>query len=288
MIKKLSMFALALAFSATLQAKVTKNQLPYVHYINLLVQVTEEIQLDIGAQLRIPRDAEGPMPAVIILHSSGGVDSTGAFYAKRLNKAGFATLELDMWGGRGLTGGTSDRPSSPHETLADAYTALAYLAQRPDIDANKIAVMGFSWGGIVSLLTATQQYDAIANLPFKFAAHIAHYPVCYGYNNIPGFEFQNLTGAPVLIQSAELDGYDFPGACPFMVSQIPQMDQQYVEVVEYQGVQHTWDRLEPAIVIEDPFANLGQGGEVQLAPDTYTARKSRRKVVRFLKNVFAD
>jgi uncharacterized protein len=286
MLKKLLLCSLLMT-SVYVEAKEAKQQLPHINYVNLPVQINESVSLDIGAQLRIPRNLTEPAPAVILLHSSGGVDSTGQFYAKKFNKHGIVTLEVDMWGGRGLAGGGSDRPSSPHETLADAYTALAYLAQRPDVDPTKIAIMGFSWGGVVSMLTATNQFDSAANLPFKFAAHIAHYPICYGYNQIPGFEFNNLTGAPVLIQSAELDGYDYPGACPVMVSQIPAADQALVEVVQYEGVQHTWDRLEPEIVVEDPFSNLGAGGLVTLSPDTKTAKKSRRKALRFLQSVFS-
>jgi len=286
--KKLLFVLFVMVCSFAAQAKVAKEQLPFINYVNLPVELAPGVQINTAAQLRIPRDAEGPLPAVIILHTTAGIDSTGRFYAKRLNKAGIATLELDLWGGRGLSGGATSRPEAPQQTLPDAYTALAYLAQRPDIDANKIGIMGFSWGAVVTMLTATKQYDDLAGLPFKFAAHVAHYPICYGYNNVPGFEFQNLTGAPVLIQSAELDQYDFPGACPLMVSQIPEADQALVEVIEYPGVYHTWDRLEPEIEVFDPVAYLGVGGMVTLAPDKKTARKSRRKAVKFFQNVFSD
>ncbi|NVK25492.1 MAG: dienelactone hydrolase family protein [Gammaproteobacteria bacterium] len=195
-------------------------------------------------------------------------------------------MEVDLWGGRGLTGGSADRPEAPHETLPDAYSALVYLAQHPSIDADKIALMGFSWGGVVSMLTATNAIDSAFNLPFRFAAHIAHYPVCYAYNQIPGFDFSNLTGAPVLIQTAELDDYDFPGACELMVSQIPESDQQVVTVIEYPDVYHTWDRLEPKLIVEDPASHVGQGGLVTLSPDLETAKKSRRKAVKFLQATF--
>jgi len=267
-----------------------KHEWPHVNYINLPVQIKvgkdAGTTVNIGGQLRVPQGAEAPAPAVIILHSTGGIDSTGNYYARRLNRQGIATLELDMWGGRGLSGGANGRPASPHETLADAYTALAYLAQRPDIDATRIGLMGFSWGGVVSMLTATQQYDQIANLPFKFAGHVAHYPLCYGYNVVPGFEFGNLTGAPVLIQSAELDQYEYPGACDSLKANLSEEDQQHVEVVEHQGVHHTWDRLEREKTIFDPFAHAGQGGEVLLKADRNAARKSRRNVVRFFRDIF--
>jgi hypothetical protein len=42
------------------------------------------------------------VPAVLILHGSGGIDGRGAYYAKALQDAGIATLEITMFapGGR--------------------------------------------------------------------------------------------------------------------------------------------------------------------------------------------
>jgi hypothetical protein len=44
---------------------------------------------------------EEPLPTskdtVLILHGSGGVDGRGAFYAKALQEAGIATLEITMF-----------------------------------------------------------------------------------------------------------------------------------------------------------------------------------------------
>ncbi|NVK25493.1 MAG: hypothetical protein HWE10_11240 [Gammaproteobacteria bacterium] len=60
------------------------DQLPHVNYVNLPVQLSAENTLNVGAQLRIPRDVNAPIPAVIILHNSAGIDSTGSFYAKNL------------------------------------------------------------------------------------------------------------------------------------------------------------------------------------------------------------
>ena len=90
--KRPLLFASALLLSLSVNAKVLNQQLPHIHYVNLPVQVNEDTQLDIGAQLRIPRNIEGPMPAVVVLHASGGVDSAGSFYIKRLNNAGIARL----------------------------------------------------------------------------------------------------------------------------------------------------------------------------------------------------
>ena len=158
---------------------------------------------------------------------------------------------------------------------------LTFLASKAEIAADKIGVLGFSWGGVVSLLAATEQYNQIFGATNRFAAHAAHYPVCWVYNNVPGFELSGLTGAPVLIQGAEFDDYDLPDTCPNMVNNLQDADKELVTLKMYQGAFHTWDRLEPELVVVDQFANLGQGGTVRLVPDERFAKKSRRKVVKF-------
>ncbi|MEQ1519212.1 MAG: hypothetical protein ABL931_22275, partial [Usitatibacteraceae bacterium] len=90
-----------------------------------------------AAILRIPTEAPRPMPAVVIVHGSSGVDSRGNFYATALNNAGIATLEIDMWSARGLAGGT-ERPKGVPLTLPDAYGAFKLLAANPAIDAKRI------------------------------------------------------------------------------------------------------------------------------------------------------
>ena len=142
------------------------------------------------------------------VHGSAGIDSRGNYYEQALNDAGIATLEIDMWAARNLTGG-ADRPALPSLTVPDAFSALKYLADNPAIDANRIGVLGFSWGGVVSLLSATQYYTAQFGDGHAFAAHVANYPVCWAYSaGIPGIFFSDLTGAPVLVQVGNHDDYD--------------------------------------------------------------------------------
>ena len=138
-----------------------EQQLPFINYIDIPVE-TDNQKFVLSGQYRVPRiESEATFPAVLVLHSSAGIDSTGSFYIKALNKAGIATLEVDMWGARDLEGGSAGRPETVQETL-------------PDV----------------------------------FAGHVSHYPVCWVYNLLPGFEVANLTGAPVLIRAGELDGYE--------------------------------------------------------------------------------
>jgi dienelactone hydrolase len=225
------------------------------------------------------------LPAVVILHGSAGVDFRGDFYAQALNAFGIATFEIDMWEARGVNS-IVDRPQLPIVTYPDAFGALKFLSEHPKIDPDRIGILGFSWGGVVTMASATELYSSQFGGGLRFSAHVAHYPVCYGYNLpiIPGSEFFNLTGAPLLIQIGEKDGYDNGSApCFALRDSLGPEDQSVVEVMSYKGAFHAWDRLEVPITINDPFSNRGAGGEVELIPDVNQAYKSRRKVVKFFR-----
>lgn len=285
MLMRITLVLFFLFFTATSVDAKERQQLPHIFYVSIPVQTANGV-ITISGQYRLPRATTNKIPAVLILHSSSGVDSTGKFYAKALNESGIATLELDLWGGRDLLGGSAGRPSAPQETLADTFSALEFLASRAEIDANRIGVIGFSWGGVLSMLTATEQYMSLSGSTNRFAAHVAHYPVCWAYNNVPGFEFRQLTGSPVLIQTGALDDYDTPETCPTMVDMLEESDKDLVSLKVYKNAYHAWDRLEPKWVVEDPFSHLGQGGEVILSPNKRIAKKSRRRVVHFFKDAF--
>lgn len=238
--------------------------------------------LNIGGQLRIPASGSESLPAVVILHGSAGVDSRGSLYARSLNDAGIATLEIDMWGARGITS-AAQRPPLPTVTLPDAFGALQYLAALPGIDAQRIGVLGFSWGGVMSLLSADKSYTSAFGNGRQFAAHVAHYPVCWAYNiGIPGIVFNDLTGAPVLMQIGDLDDYDEGGApCQNLAAPYPE-----VSVTVYPNAHHAWDRLQPALTVQDPFSHLGQGGEVNIVPNPGKANQSSKRVVREFVDAF--
>ena len=245
--------------------------------------------LQISGQLRVPTEGQSAsgFPAVVVLHGSTGIDSRGSLYIQALNDAGFATLEIDMFSPRGIGSG---RPPLPTFNLPDAFGALEYLAEQPMIDPNRIAVLGFSWGGVVSMLAANQLYTNQYGNGKKFAAHIAHYPVCYAYNSgIPGILFKNLTREPVLIQIGELDDYDKgTEPCENLVASLTPEEQAVVSVKSYPNAYHAWDRLQPEITVFDPFANLGAGGEVKIVPRPGAAFQSRLKVVSFLLEAVAE
>jgi uncharacterized protein len=237
------------------------------------------------------------LPAVLLLHGSSGVDSRGDFHQAALNAAGIATLQIDMWEARGVTS-LGNRPAAPIYTYPDAFAALALMSTQPRIDPARIGVMGFSWGGVVSLASAEQLYAGLFGGGLRFKAHVAHYPVCYGANNVDipalfppstsGTQFLNLTGAPVLIQIGSEDDYDNGTArCVALAAAVNPSNNGVVEVAEYPGAFHAWDRLMVPVTALDPFADegsyfgTGQIPTVRIVPSVKQAEQARQRAVAF-------
>ena len=95
------------------------------------------------------------VPAVVLLHGSGGVlPSRELTYAPQLARMGVAALVVDSFGSRRERGvGFIDRLLNITETmiLADAYSALGFLAARPEIDPRRVVLTGFSYGAMAAM-----------------------------------------------------------------------------------------------------------------------------------------
>ena len=260
--------------------------LPRIYYVTFQ-SLDSDHALTVAAQFRLPW-RKGKMPAVVIVHDTEGINGVGNYYAEASNNAGIATLEIDMWTARGLMGLVAGRPKTVPETLPDAYGAFRYLSGRPDIDAERIGIMGFSFGGVVSMLTATNFYTEkyLGHGP-KFAAHVPFYPSCWLYNRVPGYEFKSFTGAPIFIQSGAKDVYDDPDTCSKLVKSLPEADQKFISIKLYPDATHEWNRLQPSVTYYDPAAYKGKGGEVTIIPNPRAAEESRLVTLQFFERVFS-
>jgi dienelactone hydrolase len=118
---------------------------------------------------------KGPFPAAILLHGCGGATKRDAEWAELLQSWGYASLRVDSFRPRGISRVCSDRDLSrdmARKRIRDAYDARAYLSGRPDIDGNRILVMGWSHGGGVVLNALAAGNET------PFWAAIAFYPYC--------------------------------------------------------------------------------------------------------------
>src|SRR5690606_15965457 len=108
----------------------------------------------------------GPLPAVMISHPWGGRDEFVERKARRLAWHGYAAFALDMYG-KGRRGRTPEESQALMEPFMQdrallarrinaALTALRDLKQ---VDARRIAAMGFCFGGLCVLDLARSGAD---------------------------------------------------------------------------------------------------------------------------------
>ena len=235
--------------------------------------------LTLAGKLCLPEGAVRA-PAILICHDSDGVDGRGEDYSDRLNAAGFVALEIDMWSARGVARGAAARPRTPLDTLDDAFSAKAFLAAQPEVHPDCIGIMGFSWGGVVTLLSATvEAVSRHSATPFR--AHVANYPVVWAYEVVPGLSLKQLTGAPILIQCGDADAYDDPDGLDQLLARLPEASRTVIQAVTYPGAGHGFDRDRPPQTIHDPFAHKGQGGPVLMQFDPVAAKSAQLAAAAF-------
>jgi dienelactone hydrolase len=220
---------------------------------------------------------------VVIVHGSAGVDVRGGSYAELLNEAGIATLEIDMWAARGTMRGVKGRPKAVPETLGDAFGALQFLARQPEIDPERIGLMGFSWGGVVTMLSATNSYAApYAAKGLSFKAEAAFYPVCWIYNHLDGYGFRDLTPAKLLLLAGDKDVYDeSPQPCQDLVAGLSDKERGQVRLISYPDAGHGFDRPGEPMVGLDPMSHRGKGGMVNLTFEPNASKAAHAEIVRF-------
>jgi dienelactone hydrolase len=158
----------------------------------------------IYGELYLPKSEEKKVPAVIIMHSSGGVFSWREIkMAKELNAHGIAAFVPYSFSARGVheVKQTSGTDISFGMLMADAYAALNLLSSNPKINSEKIAIMGYSSGGVISLLSDDEKVrKVLANPGLKFAAHVNVYtPALFIFEN------PSPTKAPMLFLNGESD-----------------------------------------------------------------------------------
>ena len=124
----------------------------------------------VSGYLALP-DGGGKHPAIIVIHEWWGLNDWVKEQAQRYAAEGFVALAVDLY--RGQLGTTPDeahilmRGLPDDRGLRDLEAAFAYLASRPDVEANKIASIGWCMGGGWSIKLAEDQP--------KLAAFVVNY-----------------------------------------------------------------------------------------------------------------
>jgi dienelactone hydrolase len=177
-------------------------------------------------------DGSGPFPAVVYLHGCGGLtNGTRHRVADLMTGWGYVVLAVDSFATRGIK--HSCDQNMPRRQ-GDAWGALSYLSSLAFVDAERIAIVGASQGGIVGLQLASTHQAEIFAIPEgpKFKALVAYYPWC-------SVASDQLT-MPALVLIGEVDDWSSAGECEGWIERRAGKGAP-VKLVVYPGASHDFD-----------------------------------------------
>lgn len=150
----------------------------------------------IKAQLSKPKNANGKLPGIVVVHENRGLNPHIADVGRRAALAGYISISPDAlsplggYPGNDDDGRTMQKQRDRNEMLEDFIAAFEYLKNHPDC-TGKIGVVGFCFGGWISNMMAVKVSDLGASVPF--------------YGGQPDEQDVPKIKAPLLLQYAELD-----------------------------------------------------------------------------------
>ncbi len=115
----------------------------------------------------LPRAASGRVPAVIALHGAGGSLSGMEPYASLLASHGFAVYLLHYFDRTGIA--SADKPTILRSFplwMKTLWDATSFVASQPEVDAERIALLGFSLGAYLSLANSAIDHRVKAVVEF--------------------------------------------------------------------------------------------------------------------------
>lgn len=140
----------------------------------------------LGGVLMRP-DASDVRPAIVVVHGwlPPGVNgaATVEAEAKRLADRGYVTLALALRGWA-PSGGQDDCGLRQPDDVAEA---IAWLGRQPGVSGGRIALVGYSQGGQVALLTAARDAQVRGVVAFYPVTDVARWKATTNNPDIPGY-----------------------------------------------------------------------------------------------------
>ncbi len=272
-IRALVVFLLGGGFSAGLPSPVAAQWITFPSSADAtpLIQGGEHVAghgpSSVRGYLSVPVDP-GRHPAVVMLPSCEGHKAYQRTWAQALSERGYVALVVDHYfmHDRGRTCGIREpaaRADSLRMRMRHALGAARYLSARPEVDRERMAVMGWSDAPVGALVT---EVDAAGIRREVFKAAVAVTPTtCEGRGRS--------VSRPMLVLRAESDRTERGSTCNVLA------DTPDLEVRVYQGTLPGFDdpQAEPAAP-----SNAGTAGTARRRYDRLAHVRAIEDVARFL------
>lgn len=105
--------------------------------------------ITLAADLYVPKDADGKLPAIAVSGPFGAVkEQCSGLYAQTMAERGFLTIAFDP-SFTGESGGKPRYMASPDINTEDFQAAIDFLSNHEQVDAERIGIIGIcGWGGM--------------------------------------------------------------------------------------------------------------------------------------------
>lgn len=213
--------------------------------------------LAVLGELRIPpvtSETNASPPLVLIFPNAGGMDGTGRQYANALNGKGIATIEINPlmeW--------------DQVKNVGMGIAATRFAVEKFGVDRQRVGMMGFSHGAMVSLIASTELWmnRLTRGNPFRFKAFASLYPLCALMSDLHTADYMNwktmrpvpegdknpykgmfdqLTGGKVLLLAGENEDYeDAPVECTKLQAAMNRNGPPLTHLEVYPNAGHGWD-----------------------------------------------
>ena len=179
----------------------------------------------------------GPYPAIVALHGCGGLMTRSGKlaaretdWAERLAGEGYAVLLLNSFTPRGFRQicTKSSGNVTPSERADDVAQAVTWLALQTQIDATRLALMGWSHGAMTVLSAIRPNFMSVGP---DFKTAIAFYPGCRAIARDPNWKPR--MALTILMGSA--DNWTEPEPCRALA------ERSGARFVSYDGAVHGFD-----------------------------------------------
>ena len=151
---------------------------------------TEEVTYQIGGQsftgfYAYDSAVKEKHPGVIVVHEWWGHNQHARNRAIMLAEAGYPAFALDMYGSGKLAAHPGDAETFMNEAMASAEIipqrfdkAMEWLKHQPQVDADKLAAIGYCFGGavVLNMARAGKDLDAVASFHGVLAPKVQAVP----------------------------------------------------------------------------------------------------------------
>ena len=225
---------------------ISANPFSFYH---IITNLKNEIDQEVYGTLRFPDNLkQDNLPMVLGINGSKNWASHHLEYLAMFREMGYATFELHSFNSRNVesTVGSQTQVTTAMMIL-DAYRALEKLRYDPRINADNVAMIGWSLGGGAVLFSAWKPIMDAISPSLRFKAHLSFYPPC-----LVDLDLVSFSSSPIHILIGELDNWVSSEACEDLVYKLNE-EGVNINIDVYEGSHHGFDREGPLYIEKNGY-----------------------------------